>query len=168
MAIAAPTAETTDPIVTRWGTASPHVQRALAFINKRGAITAEELVEWDRTHGRRLFTWDDEQAASFARLHEARLFLNRWRGQFENMLLKKFTHVRKDEEADIETSAYFTSETISNHPGMRAQVIADIVKRGKRLASQLKFWKLSDAERDERAGALERGHGRLRLEGPSK
>lgn len=147
MTTAAPTDEPQNE--SRWGLDSSAVQRALAFIKKKGSVTVDELIEWDRTHGRRLFTWDDEEAARIGRMHEARLFLNRFRSQFERMRIRAFIHVDKDASQGIEESAYYAPETITAHPGMRAQVIADLTKRGAKIASELKFWKLSSRERDD-------------------
>ena len=75
MAIAAPTLEPQPQQAEqppRWGMESAHVQRALSWIRKQGKVTTEELVEWDRAHGRRLFTWDDAEAARIGRIEEAR------------------------------------------------------------------------------------------------
>lgn len=154
MTLAAQTTETakivppTEKTVARWGATAPHVKRALAFVRKKGAVTVEELVEWDRTHGRRLFTWDEAEAARLGRIEEARIFLNRFRAQFEGMRVRAFIHVDADPDRDIEESAYYTVETITKHSGMRAQVIEDISRRIARLASELKMWKLSDQERE--------------------
>ena len=133
---------------SRWGTDSLFVRKALKFIKTKGAVTAEQLVEWDATHGRRLFTWDNADAADSYRIHEARLFLNSFRAKFDGMRVRAFTHVQEDETAGIEKSAYYTVETISKHPGMRAQVVSDITRRMAMLASELKMWKLSDTERE--------------------
>lgn len=131
----------------RWQRISTDVRKALKFIKGKGAVTAEQLVEWDATHGRRLFTWDDEEAASEWRLQEARFFLNRFRRQFEGMRVRAFIHVREDAEAGIDRDAYYTVETISNHTGMRDQVVADISGRMTRLAGELKLWRLTIDER---------------------
>lgn len=133
-----------------WSANTTHVRKALAFIRKRkGGVTADELVEWDVAHGRRLFTWDEPKAAEQFRLLEARLFLNRFRGMFDKMRVRAFIHVREDAESGIERSAYQTVEAISAHDGMRGQVVRDIVKRMKTLASELAMWKLDDSERAE-------------------
>lgn len=147
MAVAAPTLEPQTE-ESRWGLDSSAVRKALTYIKKQGSVTSDELVEWDRTHGRRLFKWDDAEAGPLWRLHEARVFLNSFRGYFEKKRIRAFIHIDEDPEQGIDRGAYFTPEDISNHPGMRAQVIRDISKRISRLASELKLWKLSDGERD--------------------
>jgi hypothetical protein len=140
------TADATTPERT-WSANTAHVRKAIAFLRKRkGGVTAEELVTWDLENGRRLFTWNDEHAATSWREHEARLFMNRFRGMFDKMRVRAFIHVKADADADIDRSAYFTVEAIAEHPGMRDQVVRDIVRRMKTLASELAMWKLSDAE----------------------
>jgi hypothetical protein len=129
-----------------WKVSTPHVRRALAFIKKRGAVTAEDLVAWDREHGRRLFDWNDATAAEEWRLHSARIFLNKFRAVFEGMRVRAHIHIHEDAEAGIDESAYYTVEAITKHAGMRAQVIDDITRRMKMLASELKMWKLSAEE----------------------
>lgn len=140
----------TDDEALEWRSRSPHVRKALTHIKKRGGIiTAEELVEWDRTHGRRLFKWDDASAAEQYRLYEARLFLNSFRTMFEKMRVRGFIHIREDSQADIEKDAYVSVETITQHQGMRQQVISDIVRRIEMLASELRMWKLTPQERQQ-------------------
>lgn len=130
-----------------WSTNTAHVRKAIAFLRKRkGGVTADELVAWDLANGRRLFTWDDDEAAVQWRLHEARLFMNRFRGVFEKMRVRAFIHVHEDNEAGIGRSAYFTVESIAADPAMRDQVVKDISRRMKVLASELAMWKLSAAE----------------------
>jgi hypothetical protein len=144
------TATADQPVLaTTWRVSAPHVRKALAFIKRKGAVNAEDLVAWDRDHGRRLFDWDDPKAAEEWRLHQARLFLNRFRQVFEGMRVRAIIHVHKDEGAGIPESAYFGVEAITQHPGMRAQVIDDITRRMKMLASELKMWKLTPEEQAE-------------------
>jgi hypothetical protein len=132
-----------------WRASAPHVRKALAFLKRKGAVTADELVAWDRDHGRRLFNWDDSSAANDWRRHQARLFLNSFRAVFEGMRVRAYIHVHEDEEAGIGASEYVNIEAIAQHPGMRAQVIDDITRRMKMLASELKMWKLTPKERDD-------------------
>ena len=133
---------------SRWGTDSLFVRKALKFIKAKGAVTAEQLVEWDATHGRRLFTWNNAEAAESYRVHEARLFLNSFRAKFDGMRVRAFTHVQEDETQGIDKTAYYSVEAISKHPGMRAQVVSDITRRMAMLASELAMWKLSEKERE--------------------
>lgn len=135
--------------ILEWRSRSPRVRKALAYIKRRGSITAEDLVEWDRTHGKQLFNWDDASAAEDWRRHQARIFLNSFRTYFEKMRVRGFIHVRKDEEADINEAAYVSVETITQHRGMRVQVIADIIRRIEMLTSELRMWKLTQTERTQ-------------------
>jgi hypothetical protein len=138
-----------DLAATTWRASAPHVRKALLWVKKRGSVNAEDLVEWDRTHGQRLFDWNDPQAAQEWRQHQARVFLNRFRRVFEGMRVRAFIHIHEDAEAGIETSEYVNVETITRHPGMRAQVIDDITRRMKMLASELRLWKLTLEEQAE-------------------
>lgn len=147
-------AQTTDEakILHRWGSRTPQVRKALRWMKRRGGMCqVDELVAWDAHQplAQRLFTWDDETAAEKYRLHEARLFLNRFRGVFDNMRVRGIIHIHEDESAGIPESAYVTVEKISQHAGMRAQVVADITKRMTVLASELKMWDLTTQERSE-------------------
>ena len=139
------TVDTTSEPIT-WSASAPHVRKAIAFVKARGSVTAEELVEWDGAHARRLFDWNDPTAAEHWRTHQARMFLNSFRAMFDKMRVRAFIHVHEDAEAQIEHSGYVTVEAIAGHAGMRAQVIGDIVRRMKMLASELKMWKLTTAE----------------------
>jgi hypothetical protein len=139
-----------------WTVSAPHVRKAVAFIKRRkGGVTAEELVQWDAEHGRRLFTWDDAKGAEQFRLLEARLFTNRFRAVFDKMRVRCFIHIREDAKAGIDRSAYQSTQTIIEDDGMRAQVIRDIKKRMTSLASELAFWKLTPAEQVEILEALQ-------------
>lgn len=135
-----------EELTTTWSASAPHVRKAIAFIKRRGKVNADELVEWDRQNGRRLFDWNDQSAANDWRAHQARVFLNSFRAQFEKMRVRAFIHVREDAEADISDSGYVTVEAIAQHPGMRAQVVNDITRRMRVLASELRLWKLSPDE----------------------
>jgi hypothetical protein len=145
------TAETVmDEEVAGWSIEAEHVQKVLAFIRKRGArgVTAEELVEWDARHGKRLFQWDDRAAAAAWRVHQARLFLNSFRGVFDRMRVRKFIHVPGGEATGhAEGGAYLDSAVISADEKLRAWAIGDLTGRLARLASELKFWRLTEAER---------------------
>lgn len=143
------TATAVPPDQTTWKVSAPHVRKALAFIKKRGAVNADDLVAWDRDHGRRLFNWDDPAAAEEWRRQQARNFLNHFRTMFEGMRIRAHIHIHEDAEADIQQSAYFGVEAITQHAGMRAQVIDDIQRRMKMLASELKLWKLTPQEQAE-------------------
>jgi len=133
--------------VRQWSASLPQVRQAVRFIKRRGRVTAEELVEWDARHGRRLFTWDETAAAALCRLQQAREFLNRFRAQLDGMRMRAFIHVREDEKRGVDAAAYYTVESISKHRGMREQVVADVMKRMESLASELRMWNLTRSER---------------------
>lgn len=156
-----------DESATRtWSVTSPHVRRVLTLI-KRGKIrTPEDLVTWDRDHGQRLFDWNDATAADWARRAKAVLFLNHFRAMFDKMRVRAIIHVREDMGAPdpVEESGYFAVEAIAEHPGMRAQVIADLTRRMKMLASELRFWKLTPQEQQEVLGRLAEAMGAQKSE----
>lgn len=140
-------AQPSDHTETTWRVSAPHVRKAIAFIKrKRGVVNADDLVAWDAANGRRLFDWDDPRAAGEWRLHQARLFMNRFRRVFDGKRVRAFIHIHEDSEADIHASGYVTVEAIAEHPGMRDQVIQDIARRMRMLASELKMWKLTQNE----------------------
>jgi len=139
----------TDDSILEWRSKSPHVRKALLFIKRKKSVTADELVEWDREHGKNLFDWNNTSAADDWRHHQARVFLNSFRATFENMRVRGFIHIRKNADAEIDESAYVDVETITQHQGMRAQVVADIMRRIEMLTSELRMWKLTPQERDE-------------------
>ena len=140
---AAPTTDTP----ARWGHSTTHVRKALKFIKSKGAVTADQLVEWDDSHGRRLFVWNNTEAAERWRLHQARVFMNSFRAQFEGMRVRAIIHIGEDEEQGIDRGGYYAIETISAHQGMRDQVVGDISRRMAVLASELKMWRLTEPER---------------------
>jgi beta-lactamase class D len=136
------------PTARTWSATDAHVRHALTAI-KRGTVkTADELVGWDHDHGQRLFDWNDPTAAAWARRAQAILFFNRFRGVFDRMRIRALIHVREDGDAivAIDESGYFPVDVIADHPGMRAQVIADLCRRMQVLASELRMWKLSPVE----------------------
>ena len=131
----------------RWRSNVPHVRKLLKWVQTRKTpIEAEDLVEWDRAHGQKIFNWNDADAAAEYRLWEARLFMNRFRARFDGLRVRAFIHIREDEAAQIPTAGYVAVEAIAQHGGMRAQVVADITKRMASLASELRMWQLTEAE----------------------
>ena len=144
------TAAATTPEPTTWSASAPHVRKAIAFVRareKRGHVTnADDLVRWDLEHGRRLFDWNDPHAADEYRKEQARRFLNSFRAMFDGMRVRALIHVSEDADADITQSGYVTVEAISQHAGMRAQVIDDITRRMKMLANELKMWRITPKE----------------------
>lgn len=129
-----------------WSPKNPTVVRALRFIAKKGSVTAEQLVDWDQRNGRQLFQWDDPLAAAAHRLHQARLFLNSFRLMLPTMRVRSFTNLPEDGVKGSER-AYFSVETITARPELRAAVVADLTARMTTLAMELRFWKLTDKER---------------------
>ncbi len=143
-------ASMTQEIPTRsWKASDPHVRNAVVLIKEGRITTPEQLIEWDRDHGRRLVDWDDPRAAEWARRAQAVQFFNYFRATFDKMRVRAFIHVHEDAEAGIESSGYAAVERIAEHPGMRAQVISDITRRMRTLASELRMWKLTDQEQAE-------------------
>ena len=72
---------------------------------------------------------------------------NQFRARFDGMRVRAFIHVRQDDEAGIDRDAYYTVESISQHAGMREQVVGDLTRRMKSTARELKMWGLSEEER---------------------
>lgn len=141
-------APTEDPVTRTWSASDPYVRKALTSIKRGKVKTTDELVTWDRDHGQRLFDWNDPTAAAWARKAQAVLFFNRFRGMFDKMRVRAIIHVREDAQAiePIIESGYFAVEAIADHPGMRAQVIDDLMRRMKMIASELRMWKLTPKE----------------------
>jgi hypothetical protein len=107
------------------------------------------LIQWDNTHGRHLFTWDNELAAEAHRLYEARLFLNTFRLIRDGYNIRAFINIPGDEgddETEERDRLYHRSQDIAEDETLRTECIADLKKRMTRLGMQLRFWKL---ERDE-------------------
>ena len=128
-----------------WGRNVPAVRKALAFL-RRKPRTPQELVDFDRTHGRRLFEWDDTEAAADWRMHQARLFINAFRSTTDGMRMRAFVHIHEDEEAGVTQSGYVSIEAIARDVSMREQVVSDITRRMATLASELRMWNLSPSE----------------------
>jgi len=132
-----------------WSLNSDAVQAALRFIRKQGkkGVTAEDLVAWDAKHGKRLFRWNDERAAQDWRIHQARLFLNSFRGIFERMRVRKFMQIPANEDTGLTTAVYLDTQTISEDTKLRGWAIDNLTRKMQSLASELRFWKLTDDER---------------------
>lgn len=139
------------PQGARWGRNSKAVRELTHWMNgheERGeAVTAEMIVQWDLSHGRRLFTWSNDTAATQYRLHEARLLMNTMRHKINNMRVRSYMAVRVESETGKTKRAYVSSQTVSLNEGLREQVLADLTKRMKSLASELRLWKLTERER---------------------
>jgi len=131
-----------------WAPDALPVRRALAWINKRGGCTAEELEAWDRQHGGRLFETDAGKGLHEWRVQQARLFLNSFRSVVNGMRIRLYKNVPANEETGLVERRYYTGEEISRTMRLRTWAVNDIVRRMKGLASELKFYKLSDVERE--------------------
>ena len=129
-----------------WAPTDPYVIRAIRFCAKDKGVTAEQLVDWDDAHERRLFTWHDALAATAHRLHQARLFLDSFRSQLPELHVRKFIKLPEDGVGGSER-AYFTVETITARPELKDAVIADLTARIVTLGKQVRFWKLPDKAR---------------------
>lgn len=135
-----------------WERHTPEVRKALKWIrSKKGAVSTEELVQWDAAHGRKLFDWDNATAGTQWRLQQARVFFRRFKGMFDGMRVRAFINLPTKEDPD--ERAYFPVEIIAKDPDLRAAVIGDITRRMASLASELRMWKLS---LDEQDGLFER------------
>ena len=131
----------------KWSPSATAVRKAMRFIRARGNVTPEKLVQWDETHGKALFNWNDRDAAEKFRVHQARLFLNSFRSVVDGMRVRAFINLPATEETGLTERTYVAVDDISRHAGMRQTVVNDIMKRIRGLTSELKMWKLSDAER---------------------
>lgn len=125
----------------------PHTLKLLRWIKSKGSATAEQLVEWDLRNGKKLFDWDDPNAAHEHRLYEARVFLNRFRTIINGFRVRSFIRIPENPEQGIPEDAYYPVGVISETPAMRDFVIRDIQKRLAKMAMELKLWKLTDEER---------------------
>lgn len=138
-----------DPEIQTWNLHADHVQAVLKWIRGHGRriIKPEALVHWDFKHGQRLFDWNDRDAAEQWRVHQARLFLNSFRGMFDNMRVRFAQRVPANEATGLREGGYLTTEVISADAKLRAWAIGDITRRMKMLASELPFWNLAEQER---------------------
>lgn len=152
MALAtAPAPPTSKPKET-WEHHAPEVRKALKWVRSRkGKVTTEELVDWDATHGRHLFTWNDAEAGEHWRKLEARQFFTRFRAMFDGMRVRAFYNLPTKE--DPAQRAYFPVEEIAGDPDLRGAVIGTLTRKLAALASELRMWKLSP---DEQADLFER------------
>ena len=129
-----------------WSVQLPHVRRALHFLNSKKLIQAEDLVEWDRTHGKKLFTWDDEQAGEAWRVYQARLFLNTVRLKLDGLRVRAFINIPEDGHG--QARGYWRAEDIGKNESARAIIIADLIHRAANLGKEIRFWKLTPKERE--------------------
>lgn len=132
----------------------PHVLRALRFIKSKGSVTPEQLVEWDSRNGRHLFTWDDAEAGEQWRVHEARLFFNRFRAKFDGMRIRAFINL-PDPDSTEKSRSYYPIQAITENLDMRQAVIHDLTRRITSLTSELRLWNLSASERQSIITSLE-------------
>ena len=131
-----------------WSLKSPAVQRAVNYIEKKGGrVTAEELVAYDATHGRRLFNWTEALAAHEWRLQQARSFLNSFRSVVDGMRVRGYINIPAMEDTGQERREYVTTDVISTTPQLRKWVIENCTKRAASVLSELKMWRLSEGER---------------------
>ena len=131
-----------------WSRDAAHVKKALAWLKRRRTVTADALVEWDRQHGQRLFQWNDQEAAEEHRRQQARIFLNVFRQLKDGLRMRAFINFHEDEEAGIEQREYYRVDVIIKNERLRQIVIDDLMRRIEKAAAELKFWKLSEQERE--------------------
>lgn len=141
-----------------WNSNDPHVKRLLTWLKKRydakEEVRTEELVEWDRTHGKHVFPWDDEEVARAHRLHLARKFMERFAFRLNGFRVSGWYSVKRDTEegTDEEPSAgraYYPLPAVADDDSLRVKVIADVSKRLESHAATLRFLKLSTGERSD-------------------
>ena len=75
------------------------------------------------------------------------MFLNCFRGVIDRMRVRQFINVPAGEETGLSERIYLDAQVISDDAKLRAWAIADLTRKAKVLMSELRFWKLSDAER---------------------
>ena len=139
-----------------WDATSPHVVKALKWLRSHPTATPEALVEWDRSHGRHLFEWNDRKAAQEFRLAQARQFFNRHYAMFKGMKMKAWYNLPADEEAGLPERSYVQASVISENPKLIETVIDGIRRRMRTLARELRAWEASPAVRAEILAELER------------
>ncbi len=132
-----------------WSRDAVHVKKVLVWLKRRRAVTVEELVEWDREHGKRLFQWTDTQAALEWRKQQARVFLNTFRYLKDGLRMRAFINFHEDEEAGVGTREYYRVDVISKNERLRQIVIDDQMRRIDKAVAELNFWKLSAQEREQ-------------------
>lgn len=155
--------KTSTDTVRRWDSTDRHVRAARRFVVSHAEIEPKELVEWDRTHGKKLFEWDDAKAGREYRLHQARQFINRIAWVVDNAIGKVrvkalynvptgASGVDEDEPARI----YRSARDVAANPKDRAAVIEFLTRRMETLAADLRFFKLTKAEQRELLARIER------------
>ena len=151
-----------DPFARKWNPRTPEVKAAFKYVEKKGAITAGQLVEWDNRNGRKLFEWDDGDAAREFRLGQARVFLNRFRLRLNGFRVRAFVHIPGKAIPGVKADdggAYYPAKTIQETPSMRRWVIEDLAKRAASLGAELRLWKASLEEFDRVVGEMRRAWG---------
>ena len=132
---------------TTWRRSSPHVKKALKFMERHDGCTAEALVAWDFDHGRHLFNWNDAAAADQWRLHSARVFINTFRQLANGLRMRAFVNVPAGEETGLEERRYVGISTISNTPKLRAWLMKNLTGRVASLTAELRMYSLRKSER---------------------
>ena len=134
-----------------WSPSNPAVLKAYTYMQKhREHLTPSDLVEWDYRHGQQLFNWDDPSAAAEQRLYQARVFINTFRGVIDGVRVRSFISVPAPEaDTSGDTRFYVSTEIITQDLNMRQLCIDQLMRKIKRQLSEVKFWKLSDTERDD-------------------
>jgi hypothetical protein len=150
-----------------WNTKDPHELRALAWLKDRWdekrPIPTEELLEWDRTHGRHLFTWDDAEAGHEYRLQQARNFMGRFQMRLNGFRVRGWYNVREEPigpEHDAPNRAYWPTTAVVDQPSLRAKVIQDVTRRLETQAATLRFLELTEDECELILDRVERALGK--------
>lgn len=132
-----------------WSSKNPHVKRLLKFIEgryRRGKkIDAEELVAWDERNGKNLFEWDDETAAAAQRVHQARMFMNRFSALEGGNRVRAWLNVAPADGAE-EPRAYYPMPAVLGNESLRSSMISNVTQRLQTQAMTLQFLNLTPEE----------------------
>jgi hypothetical protein len=77
------------------------------------------------------------------------VFLNSFRAIIDGMRVRAFINLPADETDGPENRQYVGTEEISRNDAWRTKVIDMLVRKIKRMASELKMWKLDEHEREQ-------------------
>ena len=153
-----------------WSTSNPavavYLRYATAQRRKGRNQTAETMVAWDATHGKKILPWNDAEAAAEHRLALARQFLNQFSAIVNGVRFSVFTAVPREVVTDVdgrvhaaeseELKEYFTAKQIHASPPHRQLVIQGLTGQMKTIAKKLKIWNLTGVEWAEIVQELEK------------
>lgn len=134
----------TIPKIT-WSKKDPYVKRCLSYIRRKKEVTAEDIVKWDERNEKRLFSWDDEEAAKLQRLAEASRFLNSFVRKVESYRVKLLTGLPTPEQP--RKKVYVQTSTVHDLPGVAEMIQDRLIRKMESIAQELQFWKLPEEKR---------------------